>query len=333
EKPLFARVFQPAIPAAEKAENAVRAEDLIKQYGALPEGEKKSRNVAFPQQKSDSERISKHMQTAAEAGITPENAVPFITKTALKDEAATYARIHDTSAIKYADATMRRRGYAKLLEEWAGISSAEHSPTKNDIAVGELLWLEAAKVGDMDTAMRVLTDVAAMGTQSGQVVQAMSLLKKMTPSGQLYYLQKALDRLNKDYRKRIDTGKMTPISLDPQLAQAVLEAKTKEELAAAMEALLNNVAEQTPVTLMDKWNTWRYLAMLGNPRTHIRNMFGNAIFAPVRFTKDLLAAGMEAATLSADRRTKNATQLFGADKTLRDFARADFEEIKDSITN
>jgi hypothetical protein len=253
-----------------------------------------------------------------EAKQTTEPTVPYIKQMTLKEELSTYARIQDSAAIKSADKKLRNRGYDTLMKEWAGISGPEHTPTKYDIALGELLAIEAEKVGDEDTAMRIIADVAAMGTQAGQVVQAMTLLKKMTPSGQLYYLQKAIDRMNHDLQRRIDKGDLKAIKINSDLAKAVLKAQTKDELDAAMEALLQDIADQTPVSFKDKWNTWRYLAMLGNFRTHIRNMFGNAVFMPARFAKDLLASGLEAAFISnPDDRTKNAKQaLASAARTL-----------------
>ena len=47
-------------------------------------------------------------------------------------------------------------------------------------------------------------------------------------------------------------------------------------------------------TFMDKWNSWRYLAMLGNTRTHFRNILGNLLFGTTTRVKDTLAATMEA---------------------------------------
>lgn len=48
-------------------------------------------------------------------------------------------------------------------------------------------------------------------------------------------------------------------------------------------------------TFMDKWNAWRYFAMLGNTRTHIRNIFGNLLFGSVTDIKDSVVAGLESA--------------------------------------
>ena len=71
---------------------------------------------------------------------------------------------------------------------------------------------------------------------------------------------------------------------------------------------------------MDKWNAWRYMAMLGNPRTHVRNIVGNAGFAPVVAVKDLTATAIEAAVGRVSggtlNRTKGAVGLSRADRAL-----------------
>ena len=48
-----------------------------------------------------------------------------------------------------------------------------------------------------------------------------------------------------------------------------------------------------PSRFVDKWHAWRYLSMLGNARTHIRNIVGNAGFAPVVLAKNLTATAIE----------------------------------------
>lgn len=328
------KVFQPRVTNSERILIRNQLDSLIQQYGAIPTGEKAARDVRLPNQIGDGVKVRRFLRTAAEAEQTPDHAVDHITRMTLTDEAASYAPITDRSAISYADRQFRKKGYERVLSEWDAHSDYEYMPKKQDIALGEMLFKEAAKVGDYDTAMRVLADVAEMGTKAGQVVQAMSLLKKMTPEGQLYYFQRTVDRLNADNLKRIESGRMEQIIINNDLAKRVLEASTQEELEAAMDALIQDVADQIPATIADKWNAWRYLSMLGNPRTHIRNIFGNAVFAPAKFTKDLMAAGLEGAFIpDMSQRTKSVSGVLGIGaKQYRDFATADFALVKDELT-
>ena len=98
------------------------------------------------------------------------------------------------------------------------------------------------------------------------------------------------------------------IQIDPELAREYVEALedgTDEDIADALKALQQNIAGQIPVSWVDKLNAWRYLAMLGNPRTHIRNTFGNAFFAIPVMVKNVFSTGIEA---GVDKLSKNGIQ-------------------------
>ena len=64
-------------------------------------------------------------------------------------------------------------------------------------------------------------------------------------------------------------------------------ARVTDEVA---QKLTEEIAKQIPAKWNDKLNTWRYFAMLGNPRTHIRNMAGNMVFMTAIFAKNLISA-------------------------------------------
>ena len=71
------------------------------------------------------------------------------------------------------------------------------------------------------------------------------------------------------------------------------------------------------------------LAMLGNPRTHIRNVIGNALFVPAVSLKNKLGAAMELG-LKKGERTK--TLRVAVPKDIRAFARADAKTMKSELT-
>ena len=210
--------------------------------------------------------------------------------------------------------------------------NGEKVATKNDIALGELLLANAMKDGDTATAMQLTAELCAEATRAGQAVQAMRLLKKMTPQGQLYYLQKMVNNLNEDFRGRRN---FNGITIDKGLADNLVKATTREEMDAAVQAIRKNVAEQTPVSWQDRWNAWRYLSMLGNPTTHIRNFFGNALFAPVVSTKNRVAQVIESAFKNtpylpyATKAVVNGNTTEG--RALLDFAATDYDNVAPEI--
>lgn len=328
-------IFQRQVGPAEQAFLRQRAAELIDKYGRLEQGENPARDVAFPKRTEDG-NIRRVFRTAAESKNTPERAVPVITREAMTRDGATYQTITDKSAIAAADRDMRHKGFNQMLAEWRAKADGNvegiGSISKYDIAKAEMLYIEAVKVGDMETAMQTLAELAEVGTTAGQVVQAMRMLKSMPKSYQLYYMRRVVNRMNQQYAKRINSGRMSELTIRKELAQAVLKAQSQEELDTAMEALINDVASQIPATIGDKWNAWRYLSMLGNPKTHIRNILGNAIFMPAKFSKDLIAAGLEGMFIrDRSQRRTSIKGVLGRNTDYREFAQNDYEGIKDEL--
>lgn len=93
------------------------------------------------------------------------------------------------------------------------------------------------------------------------------------------------------------------------------------------------VADHFDSSFMDKWNAWRYLSMLGNPRTHIRNFVGNSVFGAVTRIKNGVAAAIESAVGGTSRmfggegiqRTKTLAAI--GDGELHKAAKNDFEDM------
>lgn len=142
-----------------------------------------------------------------------------------------------------------------------------------------------------------------------------------------------IDFLARNYKKeiikydKINNNDFEKVTLNPTLAKKFLEAESKEARDTAYDELCQDIADQIPVTKLEKWNAWRYLSMLGNPRTHIRNITGNAVFYPVVRMKSYLAAAIEHAVLPVDQRT---TSLYKT-KESKEYAAKDFEIIQKEL--
>lgn len=70
---------------------------------------------------------------------------------------------------------------------------------------------------------------------------------------------------------------------------------SKQRADILSQAYAKLASEVSTSSLMDKWDAWRYMAMLGNTRTHIRNIVGNQMFGAVTGIKNNVAAVMESA--------------------------------------
>lgn len=124
------------------------------------------------------------------------------------------------------------------------------------------------------------------------------------------------------------------IKVNTALAEAYLAATTEEGRKEALYAIYKDLGSQMPSTFADKFNAWRYLAMLGNLRTHVRNVLGNAVFAPVVLTKDLIATGIEQGLQAATKGKFEASKSLGVFKDgLWEAAMKDAKLMSDVISS
>lgn len=301
-------------------------DELVKRYGGMRTAEEdKNKDVQFAKKTSEGKTIMKFTQTVAR-NADQEWLTDEAVRMALTDEAMSYTPMSNEEAIRRAQQRFDRAGsYEKALAEWDGFVRSEHTPKQVDIAFGELLLQQAAAEGRINDAVKLTSDLTILAHYTGQTLQAFRILKKMTPRGQLYYLQSVVNDLNKKYDSRIKSGKMGTLTLNQALVAQLLSSSTREELDTAVERIKKDLAEHIPATWMDQWNAWRYLAMLGNPRTHIRNLIGNAAFMPAVFMKDMLARQLENKFVDPALRMRKAGADLSKDSAYMKRAEQDFE--------
>lgn len=304
-------------------------------YGTIQRGEMPARDVQLPTQMDDTTRVRRFARTAAESSILTDEQAGEIGK-AVAEGRFNYEPITNKAARAHAESVLSR-GEQYAQDAWDRVVNNNRPASKNDIAVGEYLLKQAAEAGDTQRVVELAAQIAAEGTRAGQIVQAMSMLKRLDGVGQSI----ALDAMLKKLQGELDRGKSGVfLKVPDNLRENLIKAKGKEQVDSAMDEILENLAQQMPKRWYDKWNAWRYLAMLGNPRTHIRNVLGNAFFAPVVGTKNIVGAVIESGVYNAQRlagkqgieRTKTirgAIPLSGG-KT-RAFAVDDFSKVEDII--
>lgn len=308
---------------------------MVERYRAIKRGEAPARDVEIPKQTNDQTRTRQYVRTAAEASQVPDSFINGITQDVMNDVYA-YVPISNNEAMERAVSTVENMGLDKAIEQWNAAVNGEHMPSKYDVALGEYLLTLAGKNNDPALASKMIIELSTVATNAGQAVQAMSMLKRMTPEGQLMALQKVADRIN---RERPDSNVKIPETIIDRVQR--VNPRDTEAVDQIMHDGLVAIAEQVPSTWLDKWNAWRYLAMLGNPRTHIRNIAGNAAFAPIVYTKDFLAGAIEGVVDAASKatggqgiaRTKTALSAlpFSKRSEYLDFVREDFQKMKDVI--
>ena len=308
---------------------------MVERYGAIKRGEAPARDVEIPKQTNDETRTRQYVRTAAEASQVPDSFINGITQDVMNDVYA-YVPISNNEAMERAVSTVENMGLDKAIEQWNAAVNGEHMPSKYDVALGEYLLTLAGKNNDPALASKMIIELSTVATNAGQAVQAMSMLKRMTPEGQLMALQKVADRIN---RERPDSNVKIPETIIDRVQR--VNPRDTEAVDQIMHDGLVALAGQVPSTWLDKWNAWRYLAMLGNPRTHIRNIVGNAAFTPIIYTKDFLAGAIEGVVNAASKaaggqgiaRTKTALSAlpFSKRSEYLNFVREDFQKMKDVI--
>ena len=304
---------------------------MVEQYGSIKPGEKPAREVRVPRRTADDRKVSQTVRTILEAKATPDTAVQNIEELTATG-VFSYETYTDKAAIADAENTIRDKGYATALAEWSA-SVGKGEVSKANTATGWALYNAAANAGDLKSAMTVLTKMVGHQRNAAQAVQATRILKSMSPEGQLYGVQRSVGNLQEELKKKY--GKNAPdLKIDPNLAENLLKANDQKARDEATKELFRDIGRQMPSRFVDKWNAWRYLAMLGNPRTHVRNIVGNAFFAPVVAAKSLTATGIEAAVSRVSHgkleRTKGAVGLGRADRALLSSAWADYANVQDS---
>lgn len=259
---------------------------MVNEYGAIPEGENPARVVDVPRSTDGNDRVSRTARTVMEADATPEGALGDVGQ-AVTEGRLSYLPIGNQETAQQARAAIEEKGFETALRDWtAQVRSGRSSAALT--AQGAQLYNAAVNAGDTRLALDILTDYAANVREAAQAVQAARILKTLTPDGQLYLVQRSVQNLQEELNRRYGDGTHT-LTIDEGLAEAYRNAETEEAREQALTDIYRQVAAQVPATWRDKWNAWRYLAMLGNPRTHVRNIGGNVAFMPVRMMKDAIA--------------------------------------------
>lgn len=266
-------------------------ETLKEKYGYIPAGERAYREVQVPKKTADDKYVSRTIRTVLEAKATPDAMVPTLERMVAKGEFS-YDRYTDKQAISDAESRIKTEGWQKTLNKWK--SSTKEGISKENTAIGWALYNNAANSGDVETALDVLDTIVKRQRNAAQALQATRLLKQQDPSTQLYAAQRSVENLTEDLKKQY--GEKAPdLKIDRDLAEKFLNAKDDDARTEAMKEIYRDIGRQMPSRFIDKWNAWRYFSMLGNPRTHVRNIVGNVGFVPAVTVKNVIGAGIESA--------------------------------------
>lgn len=295
--------------------------EALSTYGAIPEGENAKAPIPTPKAVAKDKPTELFTRSLIETGKLTDEMLQGVEEKVLLG-GFSHEIISDEKALQKADSAVKN-GTAEDI--WKSTVDDGKRITKNQIAIGERLLKDAIESENTKRVLELGAELADIFTRAGQVVQSASLLKKMTGAGRLVSLQRTVKTINKDLRTKYGVD-YPPIKISEESAKRLAEAKTAGGIEHAYQEIMQEIADQVPVTFLDKWNAWRHFAMLSNPKTHIRNIVGNGIFVPAVRIKNALATVMEKA-VSEENRTKSLI----IKKEFRDFAKNDVK--RESVKN
>lgn len=290
----------------------------------------------IPKEDLNGKLTSKHVSTIANSGMTPAEF-----SDALREDAAlgkfSHIAYSDEEALKKAERTISDDGWDQALANYkAEINSGRVS--KDNTVMGIALYNNAVNSGDYVTAMDIASLMVKNSTNTAQSLQAMRILNKLSPECRLYLAAKSIENIEEDLNERYKDNK-ADIHVDKILYDEYAKALRQGDedgIKTAWANIEQSVAQQIDATWYEKLNNFRYLAMLGNPRTHVRNIVGNAFFVPVRAAKNTIAYGLENV---ADSKVNGGIERSKAmlnrnnanDVALIKYAMTDYEAVQETI--
>ena len=292
------------------------------------------------------QNIQKTVSTILNSEITSNDMVPILEQ-AVSGGKFDYMPVTDEGAMREAQRMMQSLGGWQSAATSFIAKANFGKTTKNDFALGVACYNEAVSAGDNVTAFQLADAIGEVAHTSAQTVQAVNLFNRLTPAGKLLTLKNHLRRVNakkastekvgkaKEYADKLDaleSGRPDlALDLDADLAAAYLMAETDEARAQAWQDIINDIASKMPPTAAEKWNYWRYTAMLTNPVTHVRNTVGNTVQDGLRRVKNAVGVVMErVAVKDKAQRTKAFLTNSESDKALKDYARELYEQDRNA---
>lgn len=299
--------------------------EAVNNYGTIETGENPVNDIPVPKSVDGKQKTQRFSRTVIESGKLTNRMVEDMGADILLGKFA-YTPVSDESAQAAADKAVKG-GFAE--SSWQEAVNASKLITKDKIAIGEKLLMQAIANKDTKRVLELSAELSDVLTRNGQNIQAASMFKKMTGAGKLLTVQQYINTLNKDLEAKYGENAPT-VKINELIAQQIAESKPGEDIYSIYEDALQDVAAQVPATFLDKWNAWRYMAMLVNPTTHLRNIAGNGLFIPSVRMKDFISASLETAFIKdKDKRTKSIV----IKKEYKEFAKKDLTsaDVKNAL--
>ena len=293
----------------------------------------------------DNRKFRKHYQSVIESSNTTAEAKKIARELMNQD---TYVPESNKGQLQNADERIFTNGADKELDTFSSKVDNGDKITSIDIAIGERLIEYYSKIGDKEKLQEAIQSTAMAGTQAGQTVQALALLNHQTPQGQATWIDRNVNKLNREIAHRKGgtitkdengnnivinkkgediTNKVQLFDFTPDMKQRIMETQNKEQMNEVIEEIYNELGQQVPKTLIQKLDSWRYFSMLANFRTHVRNVVGNLGMGKMQGVKNKVAGAIEDTVAIFNKDMERNHTLKPASKEVKQFAKEDLKNI------
>lgn len=220
------------------------------------------------------------------------------------------------------------------LDQAIGAAQAGSKLAPEMVPLSKMVADQLAAEGRIDEAERILSSVAVELTEAGQLGQAAAILRDSSPMAKVQTIEKAVDRINEEGRKRYK-DKWKELALTDAEKSEIANIKPEDEAAfeAAYEQVAKRLGAEIPATLWEKISEVRRIAMLLNPKTQIRNAIGNVPLSGVRKVSEKLSGAIQDTLVKAGKmNAEEQTRTSNVSKQSRELATQLFEKSKDSLS-
>lgn len=270
---------------------------LNTKYGSIDKGEKAARDINVPKKDGKGMKVGEGARTIFEADATPDERVASL-KAAVVNGNFGHIPVSNDVRSKNAVKKLAKDGWSRSVSDF--LAAVDTGKVDADtIALGAHLLNEAGNSTECSGKQYVELCMAYNDAVSGsaKALAAGRILKTLTPEGKLYGMEKTIEKMNKEIRKNNEGKKASKqkaeIKLNEKLVEDYLNAKTEEERGKIQDKLVKDTAAQVPNTFRDKFTALRYLNMLGNFKTQVRNFAGNTGMTVVQKVKNEARGGIE----------------------------------------
>lgn len=281
----------------------------------------------WTKRKKEGEKRRKHYESIIRSNYTTDE-TKAIAKSLMGTD--TYVPESNSKQLELADDRISTTGADSELASLLSRATTGGTIKAEDIAIGERLIQYYSKTGNKTKLQDAIQATAMAGTTAGQTVQAMSLLNHQTPEGQAVWLQRSVDKMNKDL-KRTRGEDAEQFKLTPEMLNKITNSENAKVLEQNLNEVYKELGQQVTKTTAQKIDAWRYFSMLANPRTHIRNIVGNTAMGGVQGIKNKVAGGIESAVSKINPDMERNHTVIPASKEVKAFAKADIENVVDRL--